>query len=140
MKSAIMVTLLALLLPATALAGQVATPSAAGAKVFIIEPKSGAEVASPVIVKFGIEGMDIAPAGTDTPNSGHHHLIVDAKLADPASAIPADGNHIHFGKGQTEATVELKPGQHTLQLILGDKNHVPHSPPVVSEVITITVK
>lgn len=140
MKSAIAVTFLALLLPATAYAETAATPSPAGAKVFIIEPKSGDEVSSPVTVKFGIEGMEVAPAGSDKPNSGHHHLVIDAKLADTAAAIPADGSHIHFGKGQTEATVELKPGQHTLQLVLGDKNHVPHDPPVASEVITITVK
>jgi hypothetical protein len=116
------------------------TPSAKDAKVFIVEPKDGATVASPVTVKFGIEGMQIAPAGTDQPNSGHHHLIIDTELTDFKSPVPADANHIHFGKGQTETTVELKPGEHTLQLVLGDKNHVPHDPPVVSPKIKITVK
>jgi Domain of unknown function (DUF4399) len=116
------------------------TPSPAGAKVFITEPKDGATVSSPVAVKFGIEGMDVAPAGTEKANSGHHHLIVDGTVADMKAAIPADDNHKHFGKGQTEATVELKPGEHTLQLVLGDHNHVPHNPPVVSPVIKITVK
>ncbi|MEQ1671800.1 MAG: DUF4399 domain-containing protein [Hyphomicrobium sp.] len=140
MKTAIAAALFALLLPATAFAGMTATPSPAGAKVLFVEPKAGAEVTSPVTVKFGIEGMEVAPAGTDKPNSGHHHLIIDTKLADPKAAIPADANHIHFGKGQTETKIDLKPGQHTLQLVLGDKNHVPHTPPVVSEVITITVK
>jgi hypothetical protein len=140
MKSAIASALFALLLPATALAEQQGTPSAAGAKVFIVEPNDGAEVSSPVTVKFGIEGMEIAPAGTDKPNTGHHHLIIDGKVDDMAAAIPADDNHKHFGKGQTEATVDLKPGPHTLQLVLGDKSHVPHTPPVVSSVITITVK
>ena len=115
------------------------TPSPAGAKVFIVEPKDGAAVSSPVTVKFGIEGMDVAPAGTEKANSGHHHLIVNTTLADPKAAIPADANHVHFGKGQTEATIELKPGQHTLQLVLGDHNHVPHNPPVVSAIIKITV-
>ena len=116
------------------------TPSPAGAKVFIIEPKDGATVSSPVAVKFGIEGMDVAPAGTEKANSGHHHLIVDGTVADMKAAIPADANHVHFGKGQTETTVELKPGEHTLQLVLGDHNHVPHNPPVVSAIIKITVK
>jgi hypothetical protein len=116
------------------------TTSPAGAKVFFIEPKNGATVSSPVAVKFGIEGMEVVPAGTDKPNSGHHHVLIDTKLADYTSPIPADDNHKHFGKGQTEATLELKPGQHTLQLILADQNHIPHSPPVQSEVITITVQ
>lgn len=138
MKFAIIALTTIALLPTVALAD--ATPSPAGAKVFIIEPKNGAEVSSPVSVKFGIEGMDLAPAGTDKPNSGHHHLIVDTKVTDFASPIPADANHVHFGKGQTETTIELKPGPHTLQLLLGDKNHIPHSPPVQSEVVTITVK
>ncbi len=116
------------------------TPSPAGAKVFIIEPKDGATVSNPVAVKFGIEGMDVAPAGTEKANSGHHHLIIDGAVADMKAAIPADDNHKHFGKGQTETTVELKPGEHTLQLVLGDHNHVPHNPPVVSPAIKITVK
>ena len=140
MKSAIAAAICALLLPATAIADSTASPSAPGAKVFIIEPKDGTTVTSPVTVKFGIEGMAIAPAGTDQPNSGHHHLIVDAQPGDMSAAIPADENHKHFGKGQTETTVDLKPGTHTLHLVLGDKNHVPHTPPVVSSVITITVK
>jgi Domain of unknown function (DUF4399) len=140
MKSAIAASLLAFLVPVAALAEAVATPSAKDAKVFIIEPKAGAAVTSPVTVKFGIEGMEIAPAGTDKANSGHHHLIIDTKLEELTAAIPADANHIHFGKGQTETTIDLKPGDHTLQLILGDKNHVPHNPPVVSDVIKITVK
>ena len=132
--------LFAMIVPAIALADMAATPSPKGAKVMILEPKAGAEVASPVTVKFGIEGMEIAPAGTDKPNTGHHHLIVDGKVDDMKAAIPADDAHKHFGKGQTEASIELKPGPHTLQLVLGDQNHVPHNPPVMSEVITITVK
>lgn len=140
MKSAIAATFVAFLVPAAAYAGAVATPSAKDAKVFIIEPKDGATVTTPVTVKFGIEGMEIAAAGSDKANSGHHHLIIDTKLEELSAAIPADDKHIHFGKGQTETTVELKAGEHTLQLILGDKNHVPHDPPVVSEVIKITVK
>lgn len=115
------------------------TESTGKARVYIIEPNDGATVKSPVKVTFGIEGMTIAPAGSDTPNSGHHHLLIDTSLEDYASAIPADENHVHFGKGQTETSVELTPGKHTLQLILGDKNHVPHNPAVESDVISITV-
>jgi Domain of unknown function (DUF4399) len=140
MKPVFFAALFALLLAPAALAETQGTPSPKGAKVTILEPKSGAEVASPVTVKFGIEGMEVAPACTDKPNTGHHHLIIDGKVDDMAAAIPADANHVHFGKGQTEATVELKPGKHTLQLVLGDKNHVPHNPPVMSDVITVTVK
>ncbi|MGQ0672040.1 MAG: DUF4399 domain-containing protein [Hyphomicrobium sp.] len=117
------------------------TPSPPGAKVFFIEPQNGAEVTSPVTVKFGIEGMEVVPAGTDTPNSGHHHVLIDTTLAENfEGTIPMDDNHKHFGKAQTEAQLELKPGKHTLQMVLGDANHAPHSPPVKSEVITITVK
>lgn len=110
-------------------------------KVFIISPKDGAVVENPVLVKFGIEGMTIAPAGTDTPMTGHHHLLIDVETLPAAGQpIPADDHHQHFGKGQTEARVMLSPGEHTLQLLLGDGNHVPHNPPVVSEPIRITVK
>jgi Domain of unknown function (DUF4399) len=114
--------------------------SAVGAKVFIVEPKDGAIVTNPITVKFGIEGMDIAPAGSDTPNSGHHHLFIDTVLEDTTNPIPMDDQHKHFGKGQTETTIELKPGVHTLQLVLGDKNHMPHVPAVASETVSVTVK
>lgn len=140
MKSVIAAALFAFVLPTVANAEQQATPSPIGAKVIIIEPKDGAVVSSPVTVKFGIEGMEVAPAGSDTPNSGHHHLIIDTAFDNTGEAIPADDNHKHFGKGQTETTVELKPGVHSLQLVLGDKNHVPHVPPVISELVSITVK
>jgi hypothetical protein len=140
MRTAIAAALVALALPCVALADSERTPSPPGAKVFIIKPKDGATVPSPVTVKFGIEGMEIAPAGTDKPNSGHHHLLIDTEVTDFSEAIPKDENHIHYGKGQTEATVDLKPGKHTLQLLLGDKNHIPHDPPVKSDVVTITVK
>lgn len=115
-------------------------PSPAGAKVFFIEPTNGATVSSPLAVKFGISGMTLSPAGTPAAHAGHHHLLVDKKLADPMSPIPADDHHKHFGKAQTETSVTLTPGQHTLQLVLGDHNHIPHNPPVASDVITITVK
>ncbi len=116
------------------------TPSPPGAKVMILEPADGATVTSPVTIKFGVEGMEVAPAGTDTPNTGHHHLYIDTTYSDGTDPVPADGQHIHYGKGQTEAQVELPPGQHTLQDVFADKNHVPHDPPVTSEVVTITVE
>ena len=91
-------------------------------------------------VRFGLSGMGVAPAGVETENTGHHHLIVDAPLLAMDEPIPADENHLHFGDGQTETVIELAPGAHTLQLLLGDWSHVPHEPPVVSERISITVK
>jgi hypothetical protein len=116
------------------------TPSPAGAKVSILEPADGATVTSPITVKFGVEGMEVVPAGMDKPNSGHHHLFIDSKLDDPSAPIPSDATHIHYGKGQTEAQIELAPGKHTLQDVFADKNHIPHDPPVQSDVITITVE
>lgn len=116
------------------------TPAAAGAEVYFISPADGASVASPVTVKFGLKGMGIAPAGITFENTGHHHLIIDADLPPVGAPIPTDAQHVHFGKGQTEATIELKPGKHTLQLLLGDFAHTPHDPVVASKKITITVK
>ncbi len=116
------------------------TKAPQGAQVYFIAPENGAQVSSPVTVKFGLKGMGVAPAGIDSPETGHHHVLVDAELANPGLPIPNDATHLHFGKGQTEAQLELAPGRHTLQLVVGDKNHIPHDPPVVSEKITITVK
>lgn len=141
MKSAIAATLIALSLAACGQESEMKrTPSPAGAKVFFIEPADGATVTNPVTVKFGIEGMEVAPAGTDKPNTGHHHVLIDTVLEDFESPIPADDTHKHFGKGQTETQLELTPGEHSLQLLLGDQNHVPHDPVVESESITITVE
>ena len=118
------------------------TPAPPGAKVFFANLKNGDTVASPVLVKFGISGMTLAPAGDQTPNTGHHHLIIDGTIEGAAlnQPIPADDKHLHFGKAQTEATVMLPKGKHTLQLVLGDWTHIPHKPPVMSERITITVQ
>jgi hypothetical protein len=118
------------------------TPSPAGAKVYIINLKDGAEVTSPFLVQFGLSGMGVAPAGVEKPNTGHHHLLIDTKMTDEQmkQPIPADDTHKHFGGGQTEAMVTLPPGKHTLQLLLADWTHIPHSPPVMSEPITITVQ
>ena len=116
------------------------TPAPAGAEVYFISPKDGETVTSPVTVKFGLKGMGIAPAGITMENTGHHHLIVDGDAPAAGVAVPNDPTHLHYGKGQTEASVELKPGKHTLLLVLGDFAHVPHDPAVVSKKITITVK
>jgi Domain of unknown function (DUF4399) len=118
------------------------TPSPEGAKVYFINLKDGAEVNSPFLVQFGLSGMGIAPAGVEKPNTGHHHLLIDATLVAEQlkEAIPADDNHKHFGAGQTETMVTLPQGQHTLQLVLGDWTHIPLVPPVTSEPITITVR
>ncbi len=135
------------LLAAAALAGG-PTPSSPEATVYFVTPADGATVTSPVTVVFGLRGMGVAPAGTEKENTGHHHLLIDRPPlgqgedgADELSnGLPSDEHHMHFGGGQTEVTLDLAPGRHTLQLVLGDAGHVPHSPPVVSEVITITVE
>jgi len=112
-----------------------------GAKVFIESPKDGATVGPDVTVKFGAEGIAIKPAGDMTPNSGHHHLLIDQKDLPPLDApIPNDATHKHYGKAQTEDTIHLEPGTHTLQLDLGDTAHRQFDPPIVSKKITVTVK
>jgi hypothetical protein len=117
------------------------TPSPAGAEVYIVSPKDGAKVKSPVTVVFGLKGMGIAPAGIKFDNTGHHHLLVDAAPpADLSQPLPADEHNLHFGKGQTQTSLELKPGKHTLQLLFADSLHTPHDPAVLSKKITITVE
>lgn len=120
-------------------ADQHRTPAPEKARVYIVAPQDGATVKSPVTVIFGLENMGVAPAGIDTPNTGHHHLLVDMDL--PADLTKPLGPEVkHFGAGQTQVQLELSPGKHTLQLVLGDKLHIPHQPPVISEKITITVE
>ena len=133
-------TLAATVTSTVALAGE--TPAPADAKVYFIGLKDGDTVTSPVTIRFGLSGMGIAPAGTEAPNTGHHHLIIDEKIEGEAlnEAIPVDEHHMQFGKGQTEASVTLSKGSHTLQLVLGDWSHVPHKPPVMSDRITINVE
>lgn len=116
------------------------TPAPAGAMAYIVSPADGATVSSPVKVIFGLSGMGVAPAGVQFENAGHHHLLIDAELADPSMPVPADENHVHFGKGQTETSVTLAPGTHTLQLVLGDHLHIPFEPVIASSKITITVQ
>jgi hypothetical protein len=109
------------------------------AKVYIIWPSDGQVIKGGFWVRMGLSGAGIAPAGVDKANTGHHHLIVDADLPPLDQPIPNDHNHLHFGLGQTEARLDLPPGRHTLQLLLGDANHVPQQPPLYSKRITITV-
>ena len=121
------------------------TKSPPGAKEYFINLKNGDTVTNPILVQFGLSGMGVAPAGLQgdpTANTGHHHLLIDTKIegAELKEPIAMDEQHRHFGKGQTEATITLPPGQHTLQLVLGDWTHIPLVPPVMSERITITVK
>ena len=136
-----MIAVAALALAASFAWAQDRSPSPPGAKVYIVSPKNGAKVTSPVTVKFGLKGMTISPAGVKADNSGHHHLLIDtavpSDLSAPLPVVP--DKLVHFGKGQTETSVTLPPGKHTLQLVLGDQNHVPHNPPVISKKITITV-
>ncbi len=114
--------------------------AADNARLYFITPADGASVSSPVHIEFGLDGMDVVPAGTEAPLSGHHHVIIDAELPAANLPIPADKNHVHFGDGRTTTELPLEPGQHTLQLMLGDYLHIPHQPPVTSEKITITVE
>jgi hypothetical protein len=108
---------------------------------YIVSPIDGATVSSPVKVVFGLSApYGVAPAGVVMDNTGHHHLIIDAELPNLAGPIPKDNNYRHFGGGQTEASIELSPGVHTLQLLLGDFKHVPHASPIISEQIRITVE
>jgi hypothetical protein len=115
------------------------TAAPAGATAYIISPTNGATVKSPFVVRFGLKGMGVAPAGVTNANTGHHHLIIDSDTPADNVPIPNDDTHRHFGAGQTEVELTLPPGQHTLQLVLGDALHIPHQPPVRSEKITITV-
>lgn len=140
--------LLALVLASTAAAaiaadapGLPVTKSPAGAEVYIISPKDGATVGQEFTVSFGLKGMGVAPAGVKKEGTGHHHLLIDVTdLPAAGQPIPKDDTHVHFGNGQTETTVKLKPGTHTLQLELADENHIPFDPAVVSKKITVHVK
>lgn len=116
-------------------------PAPAGAEVYIVSPQDGAKIKGPVTVVFGLKGMGVAPAGIKFDGTGHHHLLVDSDPpADLSQPLPANEKTIHFGKGQTETTLTLSPGKHTLQLVLGDMLHVPHEPAVISKKITIVVE
>jgi len=143
MKTSVLprLALTALILTASGIALAERTPSPPGAEVYIISPKDGAKIKGPVTVVFGLKGMGIAPAGIKFDNTGHHHLLIDTDPpADLSLPMPANEKNVHFGKGQTETTVTLPPGKHTLLLVLADSLHTPHEPAVISKKITITVE
>jgi hypothetical protein len=126
------------LLSGAAMAGN--TPISKDARAYIVWPKNGMVIhGGKLWVRMGIKNAGVAPAGEEGPNTGHHHLIIDAPLPPLDQEIPSDQNHLHFGGGQTEVRLELPPGKHTLQLLFADFEHVPHNPPVYSEQITIIV-
>ncbi|AXI47848.1 rod shape-determining protein RodA [Sulfitobacter sp. SK012] len=130
-----------ILLAGAAVADGHRSPAPADARAYIISPTEGSTVSNPVTIIFGLEGMGVAPAGTEMDNTGHHHLLIntDPSSLDLDSGLPATDQIVHFGGGQTQITQKLPAGTHTLQLLLGDWSHVPHNPPVMSEVITVTV-
>ena len=131
-----------LLLASNAIADGHRNAAPEGAQAYIIAPSDGATVSNPVTIVFGLTGMGVAPAGTEADNTGHHHLLIntDPGTLDLDTSLPATDQVVHFGGGQTQVTKELPSGTHRLQLLLGDLNHVPHDPPVMSQVITITVE
>ena len=117
------------------------SPAPDSAAAYIISPANGDTVTAPFTVQFGLSGMGIAPAGIDRPNTGHHHLLVDVDELPPLTE-PLQGSEqvLHYGAGQTETQLTLEPGEHTLQLVLGNYSHIPHDKPVISEKITVTVQ
>lgn len=121
---------------------QASAAPAKPAKAYFKNLKDGDTVSSPMTIKFGVSGMKIKPAGDHAPNSGHFHLLVDTQLSaeEMQNAIPKDDQHLHFGKGQTETTLTLPPGEHSLQLVMGDGDHMLQKPPVMSDLIHVTVK
>ena len=128
--------------------GHLSWPATEGAFVYFIDLEDGATVSAPVVVRMGVSGMGVAPAGTEKEGTGHHHLLLNrAPLGEGEDGaeewtygIPADDNHLHYGGGQTEVSLDLPAGTHTLQMAFGDMNHVPFGPQMVSDVITITVE
>lgn len=127
--------------PHRALAADLVSHAPTNAQAYILEPADGTSVGKTFTVKFGLSGMDLAPAGEDKANTGHHHLLIDQQiLPDFTTSLPATEQIRHFGKAQTETELTLEPGKHTLQLILGNYLHIPHDNPVISEPITITVQ
>lgn len=136
------VVAVAILMAALASGAAGAASAPANAYCYIGWPTDGQVVAAgkPFRVWFGLRNMGVAPKGVVFSNTGHHHLLIDTDLPPAGEQIPSDRNHLHFGAGETETMLELSPGKHTLQLLMGDENHVPHTPPVYSKKITITVR
>jgi hypothetical protein len=125
--------------PAAAGAASTRKPAPKDARVYFVGLQNGSVVRPQVTIHFGLVNMGVAPAGVDNPNTGHHHLLIDAKVPNLDLPIPNDFNHLHFGGGQTGATVTLPYGKHTLRLLFADENHVPHNPPIMSEEISVVV-
>jgi hypothetical protein len=146
MRTSLVAPLVAAFIASTLAAPPVAraapTPAPPNAYLYIGWPNDGQVVPSgkPIRVWFGLRNMGVAPKGVPFPNTGHHHLLIDTDPPAPGAEIPSDRNHLHFGTGETETTIELPPGKHTLQLVMGDQNHVSFDPPVMSKKITITVR
>jgi hypothetical protein len=142
LKSAFRHVLPLLLIVAAAATAEAQTAAPPNAVVYFINLKDGDAVKSPFKIQFGLSGMGVAPAGVEKQNTGHHHLLIDTTLTleQAKEPIPADDHHLHFGGGQTETTLTLPPGRHTLQLVLGDWSHVPFNPPIVSPVVAVDVK
>ena len=115
-------------------------PAPKDALLYFVWPQNGTVIKGGFWCRFGLRNMGVAPKGTDIPHTGHHHVLIDAELPPMDEAIPSDRNHLHFGAGETEARIELPPGKHTLQLLLGDKDHIPHDPPIYSKKITVIVR
>lgn len=129
-----------LLIFGTVWAGE--TPAPEDAQAYFVNLQDGDTVTGPVTIIFGLKNMGVAPAGVEKDGTGHHHLLIDTTelMGDALNeAIISDEHHRHFGGGQTETTIDLAPGSHTLQIVLGDHNHIPHTPIVASARITITV-
>jgi hypothetical protein len=140
MKLATSLSLAAVVFAATPSAVAEPKPSPPGAKVYILWPPDGQVIPGGKFwLRMGLAGAGIAPAGVDKPNTGHHHLLINTDPPPMDREIPNDRNHLHFGGGLTEARIELPPGRHTLQLLLGDLDHVPHNPPLLSNKITVIV-
>lgn len=138
--SASLATVLYAFIPVLDAAAQL-TPAPKNAETYIIWPGEGTVInGGKFWVRMGLRNMGVAPRGTEMPNVGHHHVLIDADPPPKGEAIPSDRNHLHFGAGETEGRVELSPGKHTLQLLMGDHNHVPHDPPIMSKKITVTVR
>ena len=116
-----------------------AQPGAARQSVYFIEPADGASVTNPFTVRFGVAGMDVKPLGDMTPNTGHHHLIIDGSPVKQGEVVPMDDKNLHFGKGQTETQVTLPPGAHRLTMQSADGAHVSYGP-AMAATINVLVK
>jgi hypothetical protein len=134
----VLAALTGLLVPRHVWAGPI--PAAKDAVLYFISPRDGQRIRGSILCQFGLRNMGVAPAGVTKPNTGHHHLLIDVEEPiNPSEPIPQDKKHLHFGAGQTETRINPPPGTHTLQLALGDADHVPFDPPLVSKKIRIVV-